>query len=434
MELLKSFIYGFNLVLGILVTLCYSYQFVYAVIGFFTRPRSYTARKNHRFAILIPARNEEAVIADLIRSIQNQDYPRELLDTYVVADNCTDDTAAVARAAGARVLERFNKTEVGKSYALDALLYYIRREYPQEHYDGYFIFDADNLLDERFVTEMNGAFDAGYEVVTGFLNAKNYQDNMVTSGYSIAFLRDSRFVNNARGALGLSASVAGTGFLFSDKCMREMDGWNCHLLTEDLEFSARMIAAGRKIGYCPNAVFYNEQPSTFAQSCTQRIRWMKGHYQTFGVYGKSLFRRFFKERDFSGFDFATQLFPVYVLSSLTILINLLVGVITLFAVPKASSVYLAAFAAAGSAVLGFLFAFFTVGVAVSIAEWKRIYAPAWKKVLYMFTFPLFTFTYLPISCAALFASSVWKKTRHSVSCDVNAVRHRVTKRKRKSEE
>lgn len=116
----------------------------------------------HRFAVLVAARNEEAVIGQLIESIQMQDYPSELVDVYVVADNCDDSTASVAREKGAFVYERFNKVHVGKGYALNYLLSAMKEDGKREVYDGYFIFDADNLLEKNYIKEMNRTFCDGY--------------------------------------------------------------------------------------------------------------------------------------------------------------------------------------------------------------------------------------------------------------------------------
>jgi glycosyltransferase involved in cell wall biosynthesis len=112
----------------------------------------------HRFAVLIAARNEEAVISQLIESIQHQSYPSQLIKIFVAADNCTDNTAAAAREAGAVVWERFNRKKIGKGYALNFLLKQIEKTCPDKPFDGYFVFDADNLLDENYISEMNKTF------------------------------------------------------------------------------------------------------------------------------------------------------------------------------------------------------------------------------------------------------------------------------------
>lgn len=116
---MTSFISIFNLIIFILFTGFYFYQIIYIFISLFKESKEFTASKYHKYAVVIAARNESAVIANLIESIKKQNYPQDLIDIYVVADNCTDNTAEVAKNAGAIVIERFNRQKVGKGYALD---------------------------------------------------------------------------------------------------------------------------------------------------------------------------------------------------------------------------------------------------------------------------------------------------------------------------
>ena len=148
-------IHAFNLLLSVAVTAAFAYQGAFMLVGFLNRRRAEQydappARELRRYAALIAARNEEAVIAELIESLRAQDYPADKLDIFVVADNCTDATAAVARQAGAQVFERFDTARVGKGYALDFLFCRLREAGLEQDYAGYFVFDADNLVDRAF--------------------------------------------------------------------------------------------------------------------------------------------------------------------------------------------------------------------------------------------------------------------------------------------
>ena len=169
--------------------ICYLYQMFYILIPFIKKRRPHKEIKIHNYAVLICARNEENVITHLIDSIKAQDYPADKITVFVAADNCTDSTAAVSRDAGAVVYERFNTEYIGKGYALDYLLSHIEEDYP-EGFDGYFVFDADNLLCPNYITEMNKTFSDGYEIVTSYRNSKNYGDNWISAGYALWFLRE----------------------------------------------------------------------------------------------------------------------------------------------------------------------------------------------------------------------------------------------------
>ena len=182
-----------NIVIAALFMLCYSYQIVFIVISLIKKPKIYPETdERFKYAVLISARNEANVIDQLIDSIKKQDHPEELIDVYVIADNCTDNTADVARASGAYVVERFNKELIGKGYALSALFDHIRDTVGFDAYDGYFVIDADNILEPNYISEMNKCYAAGERLVTGYRNSKNFGDSWISQGYSVWFLREAR--------------------------------------------------------------------------------------------------------------------------------------------------------------------------------------------------------------------------------------------------
>ena len=272
-----------NLIIMCVFLLCYSYQFVYIPIGLLTqRKYSYLESRGKRVAVLIAARNEQAVIGELIDSIRAQDYPQQLIDIIVGADNCTDRTAETARGRGARVFERQDTEHVGKGYVLNFLLY--RLQTLGLSYDAYIVLDADNILDPGFIAAMCGCAERGHDIVTCYRNSKNYGDNWLSAGIGLWFLRESRYLNGARAAVGSSCAVSGTGFLFTRRILERCGGWRFFLLTEDIEFTIDNVTGGVKIGYCPDAITYDEQPVTFRQSWRQRMRWSKGYLQVFRKY------------------------------------------------------------------------------------------------------------------------------------------------------
>lgn len=257
----SDFIATFNLSMFILLTLCYGYQLFYVVIAF--RQKSMhppAAARMHRFAVLIAARNEQATIGNLLHSLEEQDYPKELVDVFVIADNCTDHTASIARAHGATVFERHNTKLLGKGYALDFGYQRIRRDARlSDAYDAFLVFDADNLLDPGFVAAMNRTLAQGAEISTSFRNSKNYADNWISAGYGLWFLREARFLSQARKALNTTCAISGTGFYVSARILASTGGWKWHLLTEDIEFSVDAAIKCRRIAYTPDAILYDEQ-------------------------------------------------------------------------------------------------------------------------------------------------------------------------------
>ena len=213
--------------IGLIFTLCYTYQFFYVFLAFVFRPRKYPeCEQNKRYAVLIAARNEEKVIPELLKSIRRQTYPAELIDIYVIADNCDekDRTAAVSRELGAIVYERHNKELIGKGYALQMLLNNIKAEKGLRAYDAYLVFDADNVLRDNYFEEINKAYCAGNRILTSYRNSKNYGANWISAGYALWFLRESKHLNNPRSILHTSAAISGTGFLVDSDIIAKNGG------------------------------------------------------------------------------------------------------------------------------------------------------------------------------------------------------------------
>lgn len=283
-EVICGIIYGF---LGIFTI----HKGVYFFIGLFFTRRFPPAKIQHKYAILIPARNEEPVIGNLIDSIKRQDYPEELITIFVVADNCTDGTAEVARRKGAICYERFNENDRTKGFALKFLIENIARDYGIEAFEGYFVFDSDNLLNRDYVTKMNESFDAGEKIITSYRNTKNFDENWIASTYALHWLRSIRFNHRARSVLRLATNVQGTGFLFANELVK--DGWKYTSLTEDRAFTADAVAHGYKISYNDEAMFYDEQPTNLRIALRQRLRWAKGHLIAFVETGGYLFKNIF---------------------------------------------------------------------------------------------------------------------------------------------
>ena len=242
-------------------------------------------KKDHRFMAIIPAHNEEAVVKNLIDSLKAQNYSKDLYDIYVIADNCTDNTAQIARDAGAIVYERFNASKKTKGYALDWFLQQkIKEDAP---YDAFFVFDADNIVDPDFIKNMNKHLCQGEDVVQGYRDIKNPTDNWIAAGYALFYWTMHRFYHLARYNIGLSPLLNGTGFMVRFDVVKPQ-GWDTVTLTEDIEFSLKRIIKGKKLGWATDAIVYDEQPTGFKQSWSQRSRWTVGHIQCIKEYTKDL--------------------------------------------------------------------------------------------------------------------------------------------------
>ena len=385
------------------------YQALCIAISLFAKPVEFPdAPMDKRYAVLISARNEANVIGNLIGCLHDQTYPSELIDIWLVADNCTDNTAEVARNLGCHVIERFNKVQVGKGYALTYLLDRMNESGASDPYDAFFVFDADNKLDGHYIEEMNKGFQAGFKVLTSYRNSVNLSDNWVSSGSALWFIRESRFVSASRMWLGNSCHVGGTGFMFSQEIMRRNNGWKFHLLTEDLEFTMDCVLHGDRIGYCGTAILYDEQPVTFAQSWRQRLRWSKGFLQVFRYYGLALIKRAVRERDFSAVDFTLLLCPFTVLGIARILLGMLFaacGFVTWQSQLNSLTGWMSGIVLSVVGMMG-------LAALTIVAERDHVGATNKELLAYVLAFPIYMLSYVPISFQAVFAKSEWKPIEH----------------------
>lgn len=396
-------------VLTIVLGICYFYQILYLLVPLLKKKKHFPQAKPRHYAILIAARNEEKVLPYLLESIASQDYPSAYLTTYVVADNCTDRTSQAALAHGARVYERFNQKCVGKGYALNFLLSKIERDVGLDSYDGFLIFDADNLLQPDYIRQINAVAGAGYQAFCGYRNTKNFGTNWLSAGYGVWYLHDSAHLNQSRMMLGTGCAVSGTGFGFTRELLRQMGGWNFFTLTEDLEFDAWSAAHGVKIGYCHDAVLYDEQPSEFAQSWKQRTRWSQGGIQIAGKYSGQLLHGLLQ----GGWASYTA-FETLTLSMWGCLISGACGVLTMLNVLMNAGMAGVVAAAAAGILSGYL-SMMLMGALTVATEWKRIPASTKMKLVSVFSFPIFMLTFIPIAVTAVFRKFQWSPTIHSVA-------------------
>lgn len=306
------------------ITIFWLYQMIVSLCSLVKlKDKPLLENKENRFMAIIPAHNEENVIANLVESLKNQNYNKELYDIYVIADNCTDNTAKIAREAGAIVYERFNASQKTKGYALNWFLQQkIKEDAP---YDAFCVFDADNIVHPDFFKNMNKKLCQGEDVVQGYRDIKNPSDNWITAGYAIFYWTMHRFYHLARYNLGLSPLLNGTGFMVKFDVIKPQ-GWDTITLTEDIEFSLKRIIKGKKLGWATDAIVYDEQPTSFKQSWSQRSRWTVGHMQCMKEYTKPLIEAVKENKtmmNFDGFLYIIGSIPMFIITLLLLVTNFL---------------------------------------------------------------------------------------------------------------
>ena len=353
-----------------------------------------------KFAILIPARNEEKCIDGIIRSLKKQDYPSELIDIFVIPNNCTDNTAAVALNSGAYVLQAPQDVK----YKGGALRFAINKLMDDElHYDAFLIFDADNVANSKFVSSMNQTLSNGARVAKSRILARNSIESWVATCYDIHFCTANLFLNRARIRIGLSARVIGTGFAIRNTYLKELGGFNTTSITEDAEFFALCAVNGEKIAFCEDAITYDEETNSFKKSMIQRKRWMSGIMHVvilkFNDLCKALFKRKSMKYAFDAlvqltFTYMQALIPfAFILSILTASSNYIVNTLPL------------------SILRTYLYVLF-LAMLVLILEKRLVFS---KNVfLGIILYPFFVLCFIPLQTISLFKKTVhWTEIGHT---------------------
>ena len=366
--------------------------------------------KKHKFMAIIPAHNEAGVVANLIESLKNQEYDKNLLDIYVIADNCTDNTAEIARNAGAIVYERFDETKKTKGFALQWFLN--KKVEDGSDYDAFCVFDADNIVMPDFIEQMNKKLCQGEEIVQGYRDIKNPTDSWISAGYAIFYWTMNRFYHLARYNVGLSPLINGTGFMVKMDIIRQ-EGWNTKTLTEDIEFSLKSIAKGRKLGWAVDAKVYDEQPIGFKQSWSQRSRWTVGHLQCVRYYTVDLLKGIAKNKTLMNFDGF-----LYILGIPMMLITFL-----LLAV---NSVIYAAGGMTGIELIfnygKYLFATFLLPIATALLILVLDKRPIKPMIKGLLAYPLFLGSWILINLKCLIKPTAkWEKINHVRDIKINEV-------------
>lgn len=407
-----EYLYIIQMALVWLVTIFWAYQLIVSICSLIKfKEKPIIEEKENRFMAIIPAHNEAAVVGNLIESLKKQNYPKDLYDIYVIADNCTDNTAEIARKAGAIVYERFDETKKTKGFALNWFLAQkIEEDAP---YDALCVFDADNIADENFLKAMNKKLCQGETVVQGYRDIKNPSDNWITAGYAIFYWTMNRFYHLARYNIGLSPLLNGTGFMVKFDVIKPT-GWDTNTLTEDIEFSLKNIIEGRKLGWATDAIVYDEQPTSFKQSWSQRSRWTVGHIQCMKEY-TGLLAAAVKEHktlmNFDGLLYILGSIPMFVITIALVLLNFII------------------FAAKGMTVaelilniLRYLIPTFILpiitAVFIMLLDKKKI-KPMLKGLVF---YPLFLGSWLLINFKCLFKRETkWEKIEHVRDIKINEV-------------
>lgn len=409
MELFLKIIDNLNIILMAVISIAFASQLIYTIFFFLPARKYKKSEIKHKIGVVICARNEESVIADTIKSLKQQSYNKELYDIYVVAHNCTDNTAQIARNNGAIVLEH-NDDEPSHKKVSYALKFFFDEMLKQnKDYDFYVRFDADNLVHPEYLDKMNDAFSSGVEVARGYNNSKNLTQNVVAGVSGLWYIRDARFACQARSCFGSAQMLFGPGMMLSAKIIKEDNGWQAMGITEDAEFAMNQLFAKRKFGYVKDAICYDDQPSSVKELFKRFKRIGSGLHKLFYTHGLKSLGLFFVRWRWSYLDMFLTLFfiPIAVLCCIwfpayygfSFIYNLCIGNMAYI------NTFLITIAIALSC--AFILPFILQALLVYFLDKKKINQPFKKVLPSILLFPMFTIIYAIAIFFGAFSKPKW---------------------------
>lgn len=369
--------------------------------------------KENKFAILIPARDESKVIESILISIENQTLKQDMKDVYVIVESNEDPTVEISKKHNATVFVRTNlENRRRKGYALDECIKDILSKGIK--YDGYFIFDADNVLDKNYLFEMNNTFNDGYDLACGYRHPSNPNQNVIATCSSLIFSMINVFGNYERAKKNYNVNITGTGFFIRSHLVEEWNGYPFHSLTEDYELSLYATWKNLPTYYNENAIYYDEQPSSRKQSYNQRLRWVKGYFESRKQYSKKIKEASKDKSKNISKTHALGVVPYIIMVGL--MVAYLIFLISISIIASMQGDYQTTWDAC-SRIIGVIVGIYLVmallAVGLFFVEGKKVNYTLKTKIKSIFYYPIFLTDFLFIVIRLLFKRDVsWVKIEH----------------------
>ena len=409
--------------LGIFV-LAYMPKLIYYAKGiFFNQRKDYLkpAKENHKFAVIIPARNESFVIRNLLEALKNQTYDKDKFDIYVAVESLDDPTVKIcSEYERTEVFLKKDLSRIGKSYVMEEVTDYISKEKQDENYEAYIVLDADNIPCKIFIEELNKAYDLGYDFGVGNRNTKNWNDGWIAACTGLTFIKLSRFQNFGRSRTGRGALITGTGYFVKKALVDSIGGWQWFSLTEDFEMTNWTAINNWKACYCNKALFYDEQPTDFRTSFKQRKRWIKGFFWTASKYRKQITKGIFskKSKRLACLELKIGVLPLITLAVGFIVYSLaMITGSVLFSFTDMQKCY-ESLIRLGSC-LGLFYVLLVIDSTIMLmVEHKNIDIKFLNRLTAILMHPFYSALYVVIAIYSFFVSVEWEPIQHKVNIDI----------------
>jgi len=293
MTVLGTYLFWLFLVVQVTVS---GYLVVLTACAYLPRKRL-SARQNHRahrLSVVIPAHNEEALLPRLLTCLQRQTYERDMFVVHVLADNCSDGTAEVAKRFDAILYERQVPEIPGKGQAIAWLL----QDLLASDSDAFVFVDADSEVDPWFLETVNGYLARGCEALQASYKVLAPDSSPLRSLRALAFALMHELRGRGKSRLGISVGIWGNGVVLRRELLAEL-GWRSFSSVEDAEQHLRLVLAGHSVQFVPEASVYGDMPATFKAARSQQVRWEAGRLALVRSYSTKLLSQAVLTRDIS---------------------------------------------------------------------------------------------------------------------------------------
>lgn len=367
----------------------------------------------HNFCFLIPARYESKVIEKLLISIKKQTIKVNMKNVYVIVESKDDPTVNICKKNNATVVIRKHLELQRKGYALDEAVKFILSK--NKHYDAYFIFDADNVLDKNYLKNMIPIFDRGYDLASGYRNCKNGNESVIAACSALTFSLVNTVFNDKKNKETKNITFSGTGFYIRGELIEKWKGYPFHSLTEDYELSSYATLNNLTTYYNVKSVFYDEQPLKFKDTINQRVRWIRGYFDVRKIYTKKMFKALDKNDSNNGskMDESVGIVPfIFIVVGLVLWFLSLVFFIT-YNLLMNNTVWKFHLLEFVIFMIIIYLTMFVMTFVILMIEGKKLDLTLKSRIKAMFINPIFMISYVPCAIKALTSKEVkWTRVDH----------------------
>lgn len=322
------------------------------------------AQARTRFAIVVPAHNEEMLIDRFCQNIVNIDYPISMREIFIIADNCSDRTVTISKSHPVKVLSRFDDVNTGKGYALKWAFEHIGLD----DFDAVLVIDADTEVDPSILKELNMLIISGSQAIQCYETISNRGESWFTQLIFVSRTINSLLYHYAKYKIGLSSYLMGVGMCFRTALLREIP-WTAYSLSEDWEYTARLIEHNIKIDFAARAKVFPQESRSLREATSQRLRWSKGRFHVVKNLGLKLFIQGIRTKNWVMADASLSLlFPNWSLQINLILLALIMSLVLPSSTITSVSIILGLFMLAAQ---GFIL---TIGIAIVGDFWQVLKA------------------------------------------------------------